>query len=155
VALALLACGDDDRAPMSEVDAGMDARQALPDAGPAPVCGAQQCGSPLVGEHCCTAGADVERGAADRSDRCGADLSAIIDALAGTCVELRRPGTLDDQCPPRAVGSALEPGCCLADGTCGTVNAAADLGCQRVIGSDAAPIACGANGGDGGQPDAH
>jgi hypothetical protein len=139
---------------MIETDAAMDARQSLPDAGPAPMCGAAHCGSPLVGAHCCTVQADVGRGAADDSQRCGADLGAIIESLADTCVQLRRPGTLDDQCPPRAVGSALEPGCCLSDGTCGTLNTAAELGCQRVVGGDATPILCTLESADGGQPDA-
>lgn len=154
IALALFACGDDDAVPMTSPDAAMDARQPSPDAGAAPTCGVQSCGSPLVGEHCCTARADVEGGAADHADRCGADLSAIAAELAGTCVELRRPGTVDDQCPPRAIGMSLEPGCCMPDGTCGTLNVAADLGCQRVFGNGASPIACGFVSADGGQLDA-
>lgn len=137
------ACGDDDTTPMHSVDSGIDAPLSVPDAGPAPTCGAQQCGSPVVGAHCCTETADVTAGLADATSRCGTDLAAIVTGLANTCVELRRSGTRDDQCPPRAVGTALELGCCTAAGVCGTLNVAADLGCQRALLSEEPVVACG------------
>lgn len=119
-----------------------------------PMCGADTCGSPLVGEHCCTAAEDVGAGVAVVAGRCGARFGALVPGLAESCVELRQPGTLDTRCPARAVGSGVEPGCCMFNGVCGTFNEAADLGCQRVLMSGSSIVACGVSELDAGEPDA-
>lgn len=153
--VAVVACGDDAERPMPTMDSGMDAAVSRPDAGPPPMCGSSSCGSPLVGEHCCTEASDVLARAAQLAGRCGADLSAIESDLSGRCVELRQPGTRDDQCPPRTTDTAVELGCCTPDGFCGTLNQAAFLGCQRVLSGDSAPRSCGSKGTDAGtEPDA-
>lgn len=149
-ALALSACGDDDAIIVPDMDSGTDAHMAETDSGPAPMCGSHHCGSPLVGEPCCTTAADVSAGVAVMSGHCGASLESVVSALAGQCVQLRQPGSLDVRCPGRAIGGQLEPGCCTSLGVCGTWNAAADLGCQRLFDSDRAPMACSPSGVDAG-----
>lgn len=141
--LCLLACGDDDGMAMTAPDSGADVGVSRIDAGSAPTCGVSTCGSPLVGDVCCTRREDISSGVASAVDRCGVDLSAMMPALLGDCVELRQPGDLDDRCPARLVGSALEPGCCMPSGFCGSLNQTVDLGCQRVLGGSEPLIACG------------
>lgn len=100
------------------------------------------CGSPLVGSHCCTSALDVLAGAAGMRGRCGTELGALIPDLAGTCIELRRAGDLDTACPSQRRESGLEPGCCTRQGICGTLNAAADLGCQTALSFSLVPVTC-------------
>lgn len=145
VVWSLGACGDDDAIVMPLPDSGVDAAVMQRDAGAPPMCGVSTCGSPLVGKHCCT-----------EADRCGVDLGAIVSGLMGECVELRQAGELDGRCPPRRVGSVVEPGCCMAEGVCGTLNRAIDLGCQRVLASSEPRVTCGPSRLDAGDgPDAN
>ena len=141
--VALSACGDDDGSPMLSPDSGDDASMMRVDAGAPPMCGTSTCGSPLVGEHCCTRRQDVVAGLAVEIAHCGVDLGSPVPRLVGVCVELRQPGALDVSCPPRSVGTSLERGCCMPDGVCGTLNESLDLGCQRALSGSEPPLACG------------
>jgi len=154
--LALSACGDDDAMPMPTPDSGTDAAIVRVDSGAPPMCRAATCGSPLVGDHCCTRAQDVAAGVAMFADRCGADLGSVVSALAGDCVELRQAGELDRRCPPRRVAGLLESGCCMPEGVCGTLNQAVDLGCQRVLAGGGPLVACNPSSIDAGdEPDAN
>lgn len=148
--LVLSACGDDDAVLMPLPDSGSDSSVPREDAGTAPRCGASTCGSPLVGEHCCTRDQDITAGVAAVASRCGVDLGTLVPALVGGCVELRQVGELDADCPPRRVGTRLELGCCMPDGACGTLNQSLDLGCQRVLSSGEPRLMCGDSAADAG-----
>jgi len=89
------------------------------------MCGSTECmataGQAMLGSQPCCRG--------DNLDECG----LMSQLIPGECMELGRPGGVDNSCPSYDVmdlGFLIFPGCCTPAGKCGSLDASADgLGC--------------------------
>jgi len=99
-----------------------------------PSCDLSAC-APTLGDPCCTSddtGAMPGDSRGRAPGQCGADLGSIgLAALAGICLELNQEGAMSAECPelPNAANQ-MEPGCCTAQGLCGSINTSVPLGCH-------------------------
>lgn len=120
------------------------------DAGPAPftgLCGTRACEpSPLGTPGCCTEpGAAVPGDPLETTGRgpglCGTDVGALIPSLAGTCLQLNQPGTVDSECPAQQPlgGGTTMPGCCTDEGFCGGFESIIGFGCFYATGRKGRP----------------
>jgi hypothetical protein len=119
-------------------DAGaLDAAPPEQDSGP-PLQGGLSCDgtfcpfAELPVEQCCTAEADVKKGAARAPDRCGLSYAATgSDFFGESCWQRDQLGIPDDSCPGVQVDlRSTEPGCCSDQGICGAFETDQGLGCH-------------------------
>lgn len=124
-------------------------------------CGGSPC-APQYTPACCTvtgtgvAGDKLEF-VGRAADKCGTDLSQYSDAIAGICLQLDQPGTLDTSCPDVASVTPGQPptkGCCTDQGYCGSFEGFLPLGCSYA-GARGKPCGAGkdAGAGDAAAPD--
>lgn len=116
-------------------DAALPAKE---DSGMPPVQGGLSCNgtfcpfATLPVEQCCTAAADVEKGAARMPDRCGLSYAKTgSDFFGESCWQRDQLGIADDSCPGVQVDlRSTEPGCCSDQGMCGAFETEQGLGCH-------------------------
>lgn len=155
--LALFACSDDDSSetqtadvpdtvqevvedvdvPEVVADVVEDAAGDTSDVAAGVVCGGVTCdpalavaGTPM----CCTVeGAGVPGDPAETTglapDQCGTDIGMLVPEFDGLCLQLNRPGELDESCPDFQFAGNLGAGCCTSRGFCGAIESFVGLGC--------------------------
>lgn len=143
-------CSAGEARPDGRAEAGPASDEDTADAGEAPfagLCGTRACQkSPLGTPGCCTRpGAGVPGDALEATGRgpglCGTDVGTLIPALAGTCVQLDQPGTIDSECPAQQPlrGGTRMAGCCTDEGFCGGLETIIGFGCFYATGRKGRP----------------